>query len=456
MATGKHMGKVMIKVRGTDGQPVGQQESTQTQSEGHNGVPPPVYIKSIRQTYFHPDHAYIITGGLGGFGLELASWMIQKGAKKLVISSRNGLRTTFQHNAIKRFKEAVIGYGDKSLAENIVVSNHDVSTVEGTRALINEGIKIGPVVGGIFHLAMVLNDALLENQTKELFEATCLSKVTGSINLDKVSKELCPNLDYFVCFSSVACGRGNTGQTNYGFANSVMERLCENRRVSGLPGLAIQWGAIGDVGIVAESMGGNDVVIGGTIPQRMPSCFDTLNQVLLFSKDTKLQKYQEEGIKGQLHVPIVVSSIVKADKKKSGIGGGGGKGDLVRQICHILGVKDHTKLDPNTTLGDLGLDSLMAVEIRQGLERDYDMVLSAQEVRQLKIKDIQEIESSKAAEDGDKKAAADGQKKSAASANDGIKSLTGSPADGPTFGSSANGTGLGIPKADPNDHVIII
>lgn len=51
----------------------------------------------------------------------------------------------------------------------------------------------------------------------------------------------------FVVFSSVSCGRGNAGQTNYGMANSVMERICEQRKRDGLPGVAIQWGAIGEV-----------------------------------------------------------------------------------------------------------------------------------------------------------------------------------------------------------------
>lgn len=469
MATGKHMGKVMIRVRDQYGRDtIPSQDSVTHESEsttkcngavlsgieadeGHNGVPKPVTVEAIKQTFFHPEHAYIITGGLGGFGLELASWMIQKGARKLVISSRNGCKTTFQHNAIKRFREAVTGCGDRKLGENIVIANHDVSTLEGTRALVHEAIKLGPKVGGIFHLAMVLNDALVENQSPELFQSTCLSKVTGTINLDMVTRQLCPDIDYFVCFSSVACGRGNTGQTNYGFANSVMERVCESRRLKNLPGLAIQWGAIGDVGIVAESMGGNDVVIGGTIPQRMPSCFDTLNQVLQFCKDQEPEKgHFSDHFSDHFSVPVTVSSIVKADKKRSGIGGGRGSGDLVRQICHILGVKDHTKLDPGTTLGDLGLDSLMAVEIRQGLERDYDMVLSAQEVRQLRIKDIQAIEATKADEE---KKAADKKTPAGSSSAGGTTHPGGSP--------MSNDTGSGMIASqkgtmEPDDHIIIL
>lgn len=63
---------------------------------------------------------------------------------------------------------------------------------------------------------------------------------------------MCPKLGSFVIFSSVSCGRGNAGQTNYGLSNSVMERICEQRKKDGLPALAVQWGAVGEVGLVAE------------------------------------------------------------------------------------------------------------------------------------------------------------------------------------------------------------
>jgi len=66
-----------------------------------------------------------------------------------------------------------------------------------------------------------------------------------------------------VVFSSVSCGRGNAGQTNYGMSNSVMERICEARVRDGLPGLAVQWGIVGDVGLVADMLEENvEVVIG--------------------------------------------------------------------------------------------------------------------------------------------------------------------------------------------------
>lgn len=83
----------------------------------------------------------------------------------------------------------------------------------------------------------MLADGLFENQTNEMYKTVCEPKIQGTINLDQATRELCKDsLDWFVVFSSVSCGRGNLGQTNYGFANSVMERICEKRKTDGFPG----------------------------------------------------------------------------------------------------------------------------------------------------------------------------------------------------------------------------
>lgn len=76
----------------------------------------------------------------------------------------------------------------------------------------------------------------MENQTVNNYIEVSESKVTSTKNLDNLSRDLCPSLEHFVCFSSVSCGRGNAGQSNYGYANSVMERICEERNKEGLPG----------------------------------------------------------------------------------------------------------------------------------------------------------------------------------------------------------------------------
>ncbi|XP_060027688.1 fatty acid synthase [Erinaceus europaeus] len=352
MAQGKHIGKVVVQV-------CEEKEAT----EGTRSL-----TAALSKTFCPAHKSYIVAGGLGGFGLELAHWLVQRGAQKLVLTSRSGIRTGYQAKQVREWRRQGV---------HVLLSTSNASSLDGARALIAEAKQLGPV-GGVFNLAMVLRDAMLENQTPELFQDVSKPKYSGTLNLDRVTREACPELDYFVAFSSVSCGRGNAGQTNYGFANSSMERICEKRRHDGLPGLAVQWGAIGDVGIVLEAMGTNDTVIGGTLPQRIASCMEVL--------DLFLQ---------QPHP--VLSSFVLAEKKTTSQGDKDGKLDLVKAVAHVLGIRDMAELGLDSSLADLGLDSLMGVEVRQILEREYDLVLSMREVRQLTLRKLQELSSTTSA-----------------------------------------------------------
>ncbi|NXL79375.1 FAS synthase, partial [Leptocoma aspasia] len=357
MAQGKHIGKVMIKVQEEE------KEYPLRKSE-------PVKISAISRTSCPPTKSYIITGGLGGFGLELAQWLVERGAQKIILTSRSGIRTGYQAKRVKEWK---------ALGVKVLISTSDIGTLEGTQQLIEEALQLGPV-GGIFNLAVVLRDGMIENQTPELFWEVNKPKYSGTLHLDWVTRKKCPDLDYFVAFSSVSCGRGNAGQSNYGFANSTMERICEQRHHDGLPGLAIQWGAIGDVGILMKTMGNKDIVVGGTIPQQMSSCLEVLDVFL-----------------NQPHP--VMSSFVLAEKV-SVKAEGGSQRDLVEAVAHILGVRDVSSLNAESSLADLGLDSLMGVEVRQTLERDYDIVMTMREIRLLTINKLRELSSkSRTAED---------------------------------------------------------
>lgn len=337
MASGKHIGKVVIKVR--------DEESTKTMQ------PATKLINAISRTYMHKEKSYILVGGLGGFGLELGHWLISRGARNLVMTSRSGVKTGYQSLMIRRWVEKGI---------KVSIDTNDVTTLKGAQKMLKDAAKMGPV-GGIFNLAAVLRDGLMENQTEADYKSVCVPKVDGTKNLDTASRELCPDLDYFICFSSVSCGRGNIGQTNYGLANSAMERICEGRQATGLPGLAIQWGAIGDTGLVLENLGDNDTVIGGTLPQRMASCLQTMDMFMQ-----------------QPHA--VLASMVVAEKRKADAAGGV---SLIAAVANILGLKDMKNINDSASLADLGMDSLMGAEIKQTLERNFDMVLSAQEIRNL-------------------------------------------------------------------------
>ncbi|KAL1467558.1 hypothetical protein MTO96_042085 [Rhipicephalus appendiculatus] len=346
VASGKHIGKVVIQIR-------------QEEAHCHAAPAAPLAVKAIARPCFYGHKSYVITGGLGGFGLELADWMVTRGCRKLLLTSRSGLKTGYQKLCLRRWR---------AVGVQVVARNSDVATEGGARTVIEEATSMGPV-GGIFNLAMVLHDALIENQTVEAFEAVCKPKVAGTQLLDQLSRHLCPELDHFVVFSSTSCGRGNAGQTNYGYANSVMERICERRVADRLPGLAIQWGTVGDVGLIGESMGQQTFLL-GLAPQKIRSCIAVMDQFL-----------------SQGHP--VVSSYVKADQSRKL--GEDEKHDLIQSVARILGVKDTSRLNPDISFGELGIDSLMSVEVKQTLERDYDVTLSMQEIRQLTIARIRDI-----------------------------------------------------------------
>lgn len=255
----------------------------------------------------------------------------------------------------------------RSYGVQVLVSVANITTPTGCLELITSAIKLGPV-GGIFNLAVRLKDAIFENQEADLFTESLSVKATATKYLDEISRKLCPQLKQFVVFSSVSCGRGNVGQTNYGMANSIMERIIEARHAAGLPAKAIQWGAVGEVGLVADMQEDRiDIEIGGTLQQRISSCLQELDNLIAVPDP-------------------VVASMVVAEKRLRG-----GANNAIEAVMNIMSLRDMKSVSMDTKLAEMGMDSLMAVEIKQTLERDYEIFLSPQDVRSLTFGRLQEL-----------------------------------------------------------------
>nr|XP_012219068.1 PREDICTED: LOW QUALITY PROTEIN: fatty acid synthase-like [Linepithema humile] len=333
MASGKHMGKIILNMQ-----------------EDGKSLDSPVLAR--RRYYCLNDRTYVILGGLGGFGLELTDWLILRGAKNVVLTSRTGIKNGYQRMRVELWK---------SYGVNVqIVKDANLANPEDCEHFLQMAEKQAPV-DAIFNLAVVLKDCVLRNQTMETFTESFMSKAWTTQTLDKVSRKMCLKLRHFVVFSSVSCGRGNAGQTNYGMANSIMERVCEKRAEEGLPGLAIQWGAVGDVGLVADMQEVNkELVIGGTLQQKISSCLVEFEKFLLQNR------------------PIVSSMIVSEKKTRLS-----GSEDIVEVVADIMNIKDIKTISQNTPLAELGMDSMMAVEIKQTLEREFDILLTPQEIRTL-------------------------------------------------------------------------
>uniref|UniRef100_A0A8D8XXN1 Fatty acid synthase n=1 Tax=Cacopsylla melanoneura TaxID=428564 RepID=A0A8D8XXN1_9HEMI len=309
---------------------------------------------------FDPHRSYIVIGGLGGFGLELCDWMVQRNCRNLVLSSRSGIQTGYQQYMVNRWR---------SLSKvNVEVCTADVTMEKGAEQLFKVASGLGQV-DGVFNLAGVLRDGLFENQTADNFSEVTRTKLSSTLHMDRLTRSL--PLNFFVTFSSITSGRGNKGQTNYGFANAAMEAVCERRRREGLAGLAIQWGPISDVGMAAKLVGQNlKKVIGGAHAQTIDSCLASLDLLLRLPK------------------AIVASTVVPQSNVTSE-----SKGEEVvtpqKVIGDILGIQNLSSVRDSATLSDLGLDSLMAADVKNVLQSKFNVNLSNEQIKELKFNAIQ-------------------------------------------------------------------
>ncbi|CAG9772141.1 unnamed protein product [Ceutorhynchus assimilis] len=346
LASGKHIGKVVLKIR--------NEESENVQ------MPISKNIFAIARSYFDPNKSYILVGGLGGFGLELTDWLLKRGAKKLIIVSSSGIKTAYQCWCIKKWQK---------IGTQILVNTQNAHTKQGAISILEQANKLAPI-GGIFNMATVICDAEFINQTEDNFKATYKPKADVTRQLDSAARTLAPQLDYFVCFSSFSCGRGNPGQSNYAAANSAMERIIEARKNAGFCGLIIQWASLGDVGLVFDAMGGsNDTEVLGTLPQRMSSCMATMDMLL------------------QQPYPIVASTVIAKKRKLSNLN----QDNLPSIIANMLSIQNLASIAPKATLEDLGVDSLMVAEIKQILQTTFDVVLTASEIKSVTFAKLQNL-----------------------------------------------------------------
>lgn len=350
----------------------------------------PVRIQAVNKTLFDKNKCYILVGGLGGLGLEVAYWMANRGARKLVLVSRSGIKNEYQFVFVKR-----IQYANKDGEEiQVKIATNDPSTMNGAEQLIRESEKLGPV-GGIFHFATVLNDAFIEDQTAATFKKVCAPKMDALGHLDTITRQLCPQLDYFVAFSSQSSSRGFIGQNNYGYANSVMEHICEQRRLDGLPGQAIEYGPIGDVGLWAQNEHVDLTSIGMVIDtQRIPSCLEVLDRFLGLSngivatilRHDQLQQNSLDlkNFKKINLLKIFFYPFIYLD----------GNANAKDHIWQGIGI-DMDSLPDNLALGDVGMESILAVEMQQRIEREYEVSLSADQIKMLTVGMIKEYRNGK-------------------------------------------------------------
>jgi myxalamid-type polyketide synthase MxaE and MxaD len=192
----------------------------------------PEAISREAHAAFPPDRSILITGGFGVLGLETARMLASQGARHLILAGRAG----------SDGKEQALGELE-ACGANVLAMRADVSSASDVARMFQEIAGEMPPLGGVIHAAGVLDDGVVTQQSLTRLRKAMDPKVLGAWNLHHHTKDL--PLDFFIEFSSVASLVGSPGQANYAAGNAFLDALAHHRRALGLPALSINWGAWG-------------------------------------------------------------------------------------------------------------------------------------------------------------------------------------------------------------------
>jgi NADPH:quinone reductase-like Zn-dependent oxidoreductase/acyl carrier protein len=363
MAQGKHTGKVIV--------------SFAEPFVARRGEPlvPAFVVKA--------DAAYLITGAFGGFGKVIAEWLADSGAKHLVLASRSGAATPEAEAFLVKLRARGV---------EVQVVKADAGSDDDVKRLLAASER---PLKGIFHLAMVIDDAPMATLTRERMRKVLAPKAHGAWLLHEGTRDLA--LDCFVMFSSVSSIFGNSSQANYAAANAFLDSLAHHRHALGLPALVINWGALGGEGYVARNERVAEYLARqGTTPLT-PTEVVMLMESFLNAGATQAMALRvdwskwRQSFRGSQETPLLEhiyaagvdapeTSGAKSDwRLKIETCAPNERADLiglaVRDVVgSVLRVKpDGLRMDQPLT--DLGLDSLMAVEIENSIESAIGIAL---------------------------------------------------------------------------------
>ncbi len=337
------------------------------------------------------DGCYLVTGGTSGFGLSTARWLVERGAGKIILASRKG---------------AAAGGLDETLAlakaggTEVEVRSVDVTDPGQVRDLVAAGRAAPFRLRGVLHGANVLDDVGIGELTADRFERVFGPKVAGAWNLAEALG--CDGeLDFFVFYSSVSALIGNAGQTNYIAANAALDGLARWLSERGVPAISMNWGALAETGIVAqdkriEAALAAAGITGLTNAQAFAALEGAIRiglpQVGAFLVDWDLWRAANPR--------IAEDRRFQEMRGGSESGGGGGVAAEIREALgaasreqRLRAVEDHLQevlantlrmakdsVPVNRRLNEMGVDSLMVLELGLGVKERIGVSFSAMEL----------------------------------------------------------------------------
>eukprot|EP00058_Branchiostoma_floridae_P024610 XP_002610100.1 hypothetical protein BRAFLDRAFT_89867 [Branchiostoma floridae] len=352
MSKGQHVGKVVFKM------PV--------KFEPESLVPSSHILEA--------NGTYLITGGFGGVGQSLARWLVDHGAKHIALLSRNGCKTAENVHSVEYMESK----GGKVYTYEADVSNKTSLTNVLNHLRADPSV---PALKGIFHLAAVIDDANVLDVKDSQLEKSLAAKAWGALHLHELTQD--DDLDIFFLLSSVTAAWGNPEQCGYVAANSILDALAEHRHRRGLPALSLQLGAVRGVGILEGNTKAAKIVTGkGMLTLHIDECLQMLPR-LLRARDTPVVTLANMDWAKCMQFSYTTSMkfrhLAAGKNKEKSVDADLNEDDLREQVLEQLGqilCMPPSQIDPDQPMINYGVDSLMAVDIVNWMNKNFDLSVS--------------------------------------------------------------------------------